>query len=344
MVSACISRRAPRTAPGARGPPQDRTRDGGRARAVPAAVRGRCGARLDGLVPDQLVLDLGDVGAGDVQRRHADGLVGGRAPARAKMVPLLRTVGQKVCSRAFGRHWDGDGTTASVHGRLQEAGGTRSVAGGPDGAGDRRPARGPSPRCGVRGESHAWWHHARSSWRTASARAWSYPILCVIARGLLWTTDESCWHHAGRFSVSLKTATRSAGGASATRAGRSVAARSERDGRQQFQLATDGGPQRDADRGQVESDRAAPRCLVRAPRRRAASVASLSRTHRSSRSTGVERLPVPSQHLVVHMERVERRLETPCRRGRRQRPAAGTAARRRRTQRRRRPRHRGPIR
>ena len=37
--------------------------------------------------------------------------------------------------------------------------------------------------------------------------------------------------------------------------------------------------------------------------------ASLSRTHRSSRSTGVERFPVPSQHLVVHVERVERRLE-----------------------------------
>ena len=45
-------------------------------------------------------------------------------------------------------------------------------------------------------------------------------------------------HHAGRFSVSLRTA-----GVSATRAGCSATVGSERDGRQQFQLATGGGPQ-----------------------------------------------------------------------------------------------------
>ena len=47
-------------------------------------------------------------------------------------------------SRAFGRHWDGDETTATVHGGLQEAGGARDATGGPDGAGDRRQTRGPS--------------------------------------------------------------------------------------------------------------------------------------------------------------------------------------------------------
>ena len=33
---------------------------------------------------------------------------------------------------------------------------------------------------GVRGGSHGWWHHARNSWRRASARAWSSPIPCAI--------------------------------------------------------------------------------------------------------------------------------------------------------------------
>ena len=47
----------------------------------------------------------------------------------------------------------------------------------------------------------------------------------------------------------------------------------------------------DADMGQVESDRGAPRCLARASRRRAASVASFSRTHRSSMSTGSNGFP-----------------------------------------------------
>ena len=55
-----------------------------------------------------------------------------------------------------------------------------------------------------------------------------------FARGLPRTTaDDSCWHHTGRYAVSLRTATRSTAGASATRAGRSVTVCSERDGRQQ---------------------------------------------------------------------------------------------------------------
>ena len=48
---------------------------------------------------------------------------------------------------------------------------------------------------------------------------------------------------------------------------------------------TSAGPQRDVDTGQVESGGAAPRWLLTAPRRRAASVDSLSRTHRSWMST-----------------------------------------------------------
>ena len=47
-------------------------------------------------------------------------------------------------SRALGRHWDDDETAPPVHGGLQEAGGARGVAGGPNGAGDRGQARGPS--------------------------------------------------------------------------------------------------------------------------------------------------------------------------------------------------------
>ena len=45
---------------------------------------------------------------------------------------------------------------------------------------DRRPARGPSPRCGVRTESHACWLQARGSWRRTSARPCSYPIPYAI--------------------------------------------------------------------------------------------------------------------------------------------------------------------
>ena len=33
---------------------------------------------------------------------------------------------------------------------------------------------------GVRCGSHAWWHHARNSWRTVAARAWSHLIPCLI--------------------------------------------------------------------------------------------------------------------------------------------------------------------
>ena len=40
--------------------------------------------------------------------------------------------------------------------------------------------------------------------------------------------------------------------------------------------------------GQVESDRTAPRCLARAPWGRAASVASLSRTHRGDKARAEE--------------------------------------------------------
>ena len=50
----------------------------------------------------------------------------------------------KVYSRALGRHWDDDETAPPVHGGLQETGGARGVAGGPNGAGYRGQARGPS--------------------------------------------------------------------------------------------------------------------------------------------------------------------------------------------------------
>ena len=133
-----------------------------------------------------------------------------------------------------------------------------------------------------------------------------------FARGLPRTTaDDSCWHHTGRCAVSLRTATRSTAGASAPRAGRSATVCSERDGRQQSQLATGvrstGGCGYGSGRIGV---RAVPRCLARAPRRQAASVASLGRTPRSSDVDRVERLPVPAHHLVVlYVERIERCLE-----------------------------------
>ena len=50
----------------------------------------------------------------------------------------------KVYSRALGRHWDDAETAPPVHGGLQETGGARGVAGGPNGVGDRGQARGPS--------------------------------------------------------------------------------------------------------------------------------------------------------------------------------------------------------
>ena len=48
---------------------------------------------------------------------------------------------------------------------------------------------------------------------------------------------------------------------------------------------------RDVDTGQVESGGVAPRCLISAPRRRAARVASLGRTQRWSMSTGSNGFP-----------------------------------------------------
>ena len=88
-----------------------------------------------------------------------------------------------------------------------------------------------------------------------------------------------------------------------------VAVRSERDGRQQFQLATGGGSQRDAD--MVRSNRAAlPRCLARTLWRRAASVAGLSRTHRSSMSTGSNGIPVKWNSVSGDLEHGFRRSGT----------------------------------
>ena len=96
------------------------------------------------------------------------------------------------------------------------------------------PAARRMPMRGVRCGSHAWWHHARNSWRTVAARAWSYLIPCSIrARIASDYGGRLMLHHTGRCAVSLRTATRSTAGASATRAGRSVTVRSERDGRQQ---------------------------------------------------------------------------------------------------------------
>ena len=74
----------------------------------------------------------------------------GRQPGQARNpkggLRWSRFLGQpaKVYSRALGRHWDDDETAPPVHGGLQEAGGARGVAGGPNGAGDRGQARGPS--------------------------------------------------------------------------------------------------------------------------------------------------------------------------------------------------------
>ena len=54
----------------------------------------------------------------------------------------------------------------------------------------------------------------------------------------------------------------------------------------------------------------APRCLLSATRRRAASVASRGRTHRSSMSTGSNGFAYQVTHLVVlGVEQIERRLE-----------------------------------
>ena len=72
------------------------------------------------------------------------------------------------------------------------------------------------------------------------------PFRMQFVRGLPRTmADDSCWQYTGRFLVSLKAATRLAGAASAIHDGCSATVRSERDGRQQFQLATGGvGPRR----------------------------------------------------------------------------------------------------
>ena len=60
-------------------------------------------------------------------------------PSPSEVVSGFRTTG-KVYSRALGRHWDDDETAPPVHGGLQETGGARGVAGGPNGAGESRPS------------------------------------------------------------------------------------------------------------------------------------------------------------------------------------------------------------
>ena len=115
MISACISRCAPRTAPGARGPPQNRTRDGdGRERfrrpfAAAAALVSMVSYRISSFW---------------TSATSARGTYSVGTPTVWLVVERqLALRWSRFFQRAFGRHWDGDETTASVHGRLQEAGG-----------------------------------------------------------------------------------------------------------------------------------------------------------------------------------------------------------------------------
>ena len=129
------------------------------------------------------------------------------------------------------------------------------------------------------------------------------PFRMQSARGLLRTTpDDLCCHPPRRSAASLKDKDAFGSGrvGDPCRPFWNQSAPSETiDSNSSWRLAmsrsaarTSAGPQRDVDTGQVESGGAAPRWLLSAPRRRAASVESLSRTHRSWMSTASNGGPV----------------------------------------------------
>ena len=152
----------------------------------------------------------------------------------------------------------------------------------------------------------------RNPWRTAAARAWSYPIPYAI--GARIASD-----YGGRPVLPPSQAVfglaqdknRSAVGARGTLGAPFWNSRlPARHDRPQFLLATGNGPQRDVDTGQVESGGVAPRWLLSEPLRRAASVESLSRNHRSWMSTGSNGSPVPGHYLLVLLvQRIQPRLK-----------------------------------
>ena len=129
------------------------------------------------------------------------------------------------------------------------------------------------------------------------------PFRMQSARGLLRTTpDDLCCHPPRRSAASLKDKDAFGSGrvGDPCRPFWNQSAPSEAiDSNSSWRLAmsrsaarTSAGPQRDVDTGQVESGGAAPRWLLSAPRRRAASVESFSRTHRSWMSTASNGGPV----------------------------------------------------
>ncbi len=140
---------------------------------------------------------------------------------------------------------------------------------------------------GVRTESHALWLQARVSWRRTSARPCSYPIPYVI--GARIAPDYP------RRPVPSASPRRSS-----TPQGRPRVRRRPCWPSWNSRLPASRGtafPRRlsmvhaGRDTGQVESGGVAPRCLISAPRRPAARVASLGRTQRSSMSTGSNGFP-----------------------------------------------------
>ena len=137
------------------------------------------------------------------------------------------------------------------------------------------------------------------------------PFRMQSARGLLRTTaDDLCCHPPRQSSASLRTRTVRQWARGGPLARRSGTVGSQRDDRPQFLLATGNGPQRDVDTGQVESGGVAPRWLLSEPLRRAASVESLSRNHRSWMSTGSNGSPVPGHYLLVLLvQRIQPRLK-----------------------------------
>ena len=129
------------------------------------------------------------------------------------------------------------------------------------------------------------------------------PFCTQSARGLLRTTpDDLCCHPPRRSAASLKDKDAFGSGrvGDPCRPFWNQSAPSETiDSNSSWRLATSrsaartwAGSQRDVDTGQVESGGAAPRWLLSAPRRRAASVESFSRTHRSWMSTASNGCPV----------------------------------------------------
>ena len=154
-------------------------------------------------------------------------------------------------------------------------------------------------RCG----SHACGHQFRNSWRMAAARVWSYPIPYAIGariasdyagRPVLPPSQTVCGFAQGQGRVRQWPRRRPLPAVLEP-----VGSQRAIDSNSSWRLAmsrsaarTSAGSQRDVDTGQVESGGAPPRWLLSAPRPRAASVESLSRTHRSWMSTASNGGPV----------------------------------------------------